>query len=127
MLLTDSAGDTQVVKTGMGSSAALTTSLVGGLLGWFKVIELDAKSDKYAEDRRVLHNLAQLAHAVAQGKIGSGFDVAAAVYGTQTYKRFSPEVQLHHTITSQHITSQHITSHPCSVHTIINRPHHTTP
>jgi mevalonate kinase len=30
---------------------------------------------------RVAHNLAQLVHAVAQGKIGSGFDVAAAVYG----------------------------------------------
>jgi uncharacterized protein YuzB (UPF0349 family) len=29
----------------------------------------------------VAHNLAQLVHAVAQGKIGSGFDVAAAVYG----------------------------------------------
>jgi phosphomevalonate kinase len=95
VLLTDLEGNTQVVKTGMGSSAALTTSLVGGLLGWFKVIQLDAKSDKYVEDRRVLHNLAQLAHAVAQGKIGSGFDVAAAVYGTQTYKRFSPEVQIH--------------------------------
>lgn len=33
------------------------------------------------EDRRVVHNLAQLVHANAQGKIGSGFDVAAAVYG----------------------------------------------
>lgn len=32
---------------------------------------------------RIVHNLAQLAHCNAQGKIGSGFDVAAAVYGTQ--------------------------------------------
>ena len=92
----DEEGSTIVIKTGMGSSAALTTSLVGGLLGWFKVIQLDATSDnvRFAEDRRILHNLAQLAHAVAQGKIGSGFDVAAAVYGSQTYKRFSPEVIL---------------------------------
>lgn len=35
-----------------------------------------------------MHNVAQLAHACAQGKVGSGFDVSAAVYGTQTYKRF---------------------------------------
>lgn len=90
-MLLDSKGNTEVVKTGMGSSAALATSLVGALLSWFKVIRLNS-TVKIAEDRRVLHNLAQLAHAVAQGKIGSGFDVAAAVYGTQIYKRFAPEV-----------------------------------
>jgi phosphomevalonate kinase len=32
-------------------------------------------------DCRVAHNVAQLVHAVAQGKICSGFHVAAAVYG----------------------------------------------
>lgn len=90
--LSDANGNTEVVKTGMGSSAALATSLVGALLVWFGVVRLGAGSKNIAEDRRVLHNLAQLAHAVAQGKIGSGFDVAAAVYGTQIYKRFSPEV-----------------------------------
>ena len=74
----------------MGSSAALATSLVGALLQWFGVIRLGQRAG--GEDRRVLHNLAQLAHAVAQGKIGSGFDVAAAVYGTQMYQRFSAEV-----------------------------------
>ena len=92
MGLIDADGNTEVVKTGMGSSAALATSLVGALLVWFGVVRLGAGSKNIAEDRRVLHNLAQLAHAVAQGKIGSGFDVAAAVYGTQIYKRFSPEV-----------------------------------
>ena len=76
----------------MGSSAALATSLVGALLQWFGVIRLGHRAG--GEDRRVLHNLAQLAHAVAQGKIGSGFDVAAAVYGTQVYQRFSPEVRI---------------------------------
>ncbi len=39
-----------------------------------------------------LHNLAQAAHCAAQGKIGSGFDVAAAAYGSCIYKRFSPSV-----------------------------------
>jgi phosphomevalonate kinase len=38
----------------------------------------------------VLHNLAQVAHCSAQGKIGSGFDVASAVYGSCLYRRFSP-------------------------------------
>ena len=88
----DEDGNIEVVKTGMGSSAALATSLVGALLQWFGVIRLGHRVG--GEDRRVLHNLAQLAHAVAQGKIGSGFDVAAAVYGTQVYQRFSPEVRM---------------------------------
>mmetsp|Transcript_1012 Transcript_1012/g.1113 ORF Transcript_1012/g.1113 Transcript_1012/m.1113 type:complete len:557 (-) Transcript_1012:189-1859(-) len=85
----DKNGLVEVVKTGMGSSAALTTSLVGALLQWFGVIRLGYRHGE--EDRRIVHNLAQLAHAVAQGKIGSGFDVSAAVYGTQVYKRFSAE------------------------------------
>jgi phosphomevalonate kinase len=63
----------------MGSSAALTTSLVGALLQWFGVIKLGFRRGD--DDRAIVHNLSQLAHAVAQGKIGSGFDVAAAVYG----------------------------------------------
>lgn len=42
--------------------------------------------------RTKLHNLAQAAHCAAQGKIGSGFDVAAAVYGSCNYRRFSPQV-----------------------------------
>ena len=82
-------GAVEVNKTGMGSSAALTTSLVGALLQWFGVVRLGQR--KGEEDRRVVHNLAQLAHAVAQGKIGSGFDVAAAVYGTQLYRRFAAD------------------------------------
>ena len=82
-------GKMEVAKTGMGSSAALTTSLVAALLQFFGVIRLGHR--KADEDRRVVHNLSQLAHAVAQGKIGSGFDVAAAVYGSQVYQRFRAE------------------------------------
>ncbi len=37
-------------------------------------------------------SLAQFAHCAAQGKVGSGFDVAAAFFGTHIYTRFSPEV-----------------------------------
>jgi len=66
-------------KTGLGSSAALTTSLIASILQWFDVIRIGLRPD--SDDRRLVHNLAQLAHGIAQGNIGSGFDVAAAVYG----------------------------------------------
>ena len=92
----------EVAKTGMGSSAA-PTSLVGALLKHLKVINLGTDKigffmgfiekcihslsymvfgegiissnsvDTYGEDKRIVHNLAQIAHCVAQGKIGSGF------------------------------------------------------
>ncbi|GMI41222.1 hypothetical protein TeGR_g6693, partial [Tetraparma gracilis] len=72
----------QVNKTGMGSSACLTTSLVGALLS-FLATPLPPG---------VLLNLSQLAHCASQGKVGSGFDVAAAVSGGQLYTRFPREV-----------------------------------
>lgn len=80
-------GAVKIAKTGMGSSAALTTSLVAALLEFFGVIKLSLRK---ANDRRLVHNLSQIAHALAQGKIGSGFDVAAAVYGSVIYSRFNP-------------------------------------
>ena len=70
-------------KTGMGSSAALVTSLVASLLHYF---------DMMTDQKTVVHNLAQTAHSLAQGKIGSGFDVSAAVYGSQIYSRFSQSI-----------------------------------
>lgn len=33
-----------------------------------------------------------MAHCAAQGKIGSGFDVSAAIFGTHVYSRFSPSL-----------------------------------
>jgi len=77
-------------KTGLGSSAALVTALTAALLSHYLPPSLfDAATDG---GRRTLHNLAQAAHCAAQGKVGSGFDVAAAVYGSCTYRRFSPAV-----------------------------------
>ncbi|KPM36939.1 hypothetical protein AK830_g9609 [Neonectria ditissima] len=76
-------------KTGLGSSAALVTSLTAALLIHYLPQDLfDIDSDK---GKRALHNLAQAAHCAAQGKVGSGFDVAAAVFGSCRYKRFSPK------------------------------------
>lgn len=74
-------------KTGLGSSAALVTSLVSAL-----VIHRTMQPDDLAYGRDKLHNLAQAAHCAAQGKVGSGFDVAAAIYGSCLYRRFSPAI-----------------------------------
>ncbi|KAK2766770.1 phosphomevalonate kinase [Arachnomyces sp. PD_36] len=74
-------------KTGLGSSAALVTALVSAV-----VIHRTMHADDLDVARAKLHNLAQAAHCAAQGKVGSGFDVAAAVYGTCLYRRFSPSV-----------------------------------
>lgn len=48
--------------------------------------------DEKSKDRHLAHNLAQYVHCLAQGKIGSGFDVAAAVFGSHLYSRFDPSV-----------------------------------
>lgn len=74
-------------KTGLGSSAALVTALVSAL-----VIHRTMQPDDLGAARDKLHNLAQAAHCAAQGKVGSGFDVAAAVYGSCLYRRFSPSI-----------------------------------
>lgn len=77
-------------KTGLGSSAALVTSLTAALLSHYLTQEQFVLTS--VAGKRTLHNLAQAAHCAAQGKVGSGFDVAAAVYGSCTYRRFSPSV-----------------------------------
>ena len=69
---------TQVPKTGLGSSAAFVVAVVRGLVA--------LRTDEVS--LQTVHNLAQIAHCIAQGKIGSGFDVATAVYGTILYTRF---------------------------------------
>lgn len=73
-----------VKKTGLGSSAALVTSAVLCVLSYFG-FELNEQG------KEVGHATAQLAHCLAQGKVGSGFDVASAIYGSVVYRRFEPE------------------------------------
>ncbi|KAL9580614.1 MAG: hypothetical protein Q9203_006232 [Teloschistes exilis] len=81
---------TEAHKTGLGSSAALVTAFTAAVLAhYLKKDQLDLDSDL---GRRRLHNIAQAAHCAAQGKVGSGFDVAAAVYGSCIYRRFSPSI-----------------------------------
>lgn len=71
-----------VHKTGLGSSAALITSLVTALLQHFGL----------SPDPDLVHNMAQYVHCLAQGKVGSGFDVCSAVKGSQVYRRFDEQV-----------------------------------
>lgn len=105
----ESTGELVVNKTGMGSSAALVTSIVGALLRFFGVIHLPNTADGVGDDSevanetnggrreekeglRIAHNLSQICHCHAQGKVGSGFDVSSAVYGSHVYTRFSKGV-----------------------------------
>ncbi|KDO20867.1 hypothetical protein SPRG_14098 [Saprolegnia parasitica CBS 223.65] len=88
----DASGTPVIAKTGMGSSAALITSLVGAVLRFFGAVTLPtAQSTAVTPGVDIVHHLAQIAHSIAQDKIGSGFDVSAAAYGNQCYNRFSPE------------------------------------
>ena len=80
----------QAHKTGLGSSAALVTALTTAIVAHYAPRKI-ASLESHQEMSR-LHNLAQAAHCAAQGKVGSGFDVAAATYGSCVYKRFSPSI-----------------------------------
>ncbi|CAH1453291.1 unnamed protein product [Lactuca virosa] len=83
----------EVAKTGLGSSAAMTTAVVAALLNYLGVVNLSSYSGaQYQENLDVVHIIAQMAHCIAQGKVGSGFDVSSAVYGSHRYVRFSPQV-----------------------------------
>lgn len=73
-------GSVVVAKTGMGSSAALVSSLVGALLSFFGAAclpcfdDVDGSSQDKAvpgmkESLDLTHNLAQACHCVAQGKV----------------------------------------------------------
>ncbi|KAG8989129.1 phosphomevalonate kinase, partial [Tulasnella sp. 427] len=82
-----------VHKTGLGSSAALITSLVTALMVQLKVISAgDLSDDPRSPGKTFVHNVAQYVHCLAQGKVGSGFDVSSATFGSQLYTRFAPEV-----------------------------------
>ncbi|KAF2266759.1 phosphomevalonate kinase [Lojkania enalia] len=81
-------------KTGLGSSAALVTSFTAALLSYYLPKDIFNLSNDASLTK--LHNLAQAAHCAAQGKVGSGFDIASAVYGSCLYRRFSPSLLTHH-------------------------------
>ncbi|KAL8138791.1 hypothetical protein V2J09_004792 [Rumex salicifolius] len=88
----------EVAKTGLGSSAAMTSAVVAALLHYLGTVNLLASTRNPCDessgnkDLDMVHIIAQTSHCIAQGKVGSGFDVSSAVYGSQHYVRFSPDV-----------------------------------
>ncbi|KAH3686207.1 hypothetical protein WICPIJ_002818 [Wickerhamomyces pijperi] len=79
---------TDVPKTGLGSSAGLVTVLTTALYSFY-ISSADVTEKQHLES---IHKLAQVAHCQAQGKVGSGFDVAAATFGSIVYRRFDPSL-----------------------------------
>lgn len=59
-------GEKIAMKTGMGSSAALVTSLVGALVRFFLPANRFEERD---DDLEIIHNLAQLSHCFVQRKV----------------------------------------------------------
>jgi len=66
-------------KTGLGSSAALIVSFVAST---FTLLGLAKGKDE-------IHMHSQALNAYVQEKVGSGFDIACSVFGSQTYSRFT--------------------------------------
>ncbi len=72
-------------KIGFGSSAASVVATVAALLK-FHGQEIGSRKAK-----DIIYKLATIAHYFIQGKLGSGFDVAASTFGgVFVYKRFDP-------------------------------------
>jgi len=73
-------------KLGFGSSAAAVVAAVAAILN-FHDVDISTK-----ESKDIIYKLSAIAHYVAQGKVGSAFDIAASTYGGITvYKRFDPK------------------------------------
>lgn len=72
-------------KSGLGSSAAVTAAVVGALWQYYR--------GNLQSNLNTVFKMAAWAHSQAQGgKVGSGFDIAASVFGASSYVRFSPEI-----------------------------------
>lgn len=71
-------------KAGLGSSAAVCVAVAASL---FELHGLSVEANK-----EQIHKLSQWAHSTVAGKVGSGIDVAASVYGASSYVRYSPEI-----------------------------------
>ena len=82
--ISDPAFSVEGSKAGLGSSAAVTTATTAAVLQVFGY--------KIEENKDLIHKIAQFAHSKAQGKVGSGFDVAASTYGGHSYIRYSPAI-----------------------------------
>jgi phosphomevalonate kinase len=76
-------------RSSLASTASSSTILGASAPPLFPKSTRPANPDK--DTLSLVHNLAQYVHSLAQGKVGSGFDVSAAVYGSHVYRRFAVE------------------------------------
>jgi phosphomevalonate kinase len=70
----------EVTKTGLGSSACLIISVLGILAN-----ELSGNDPTFTQKK--IEILGQIINSLAQKKIGSGFDIACAVFGSIVYTK----------------------------------------
>ncbi|MDO8627303.1 MAG: phosphomevalonate kinase [Candidatus Diapherotrites archaeon] len=78
--------DGSVKKVGFGSSAAVTVAIAGA------VFALHGQDINSYESKETIFKISALAHFLAQGKLGSSFDIAASSFGgVLFYKKFDPE------------------------------------
>jgi len=76
----------QEMKIGFGSSAAAVVAIVCA------VLEFHGISFEILNNKEIIFKLSIISHYFGQGKIGSGFDIAASTFGgALVYKRFDPE------------------------------------
>lgn len=71
-------------KTGLGSSAVVTVLTVSSLLCQF------IEQKNYNPSLHLIFAISSIAHNFSQKKVGSGFDISAAVWGSQLFKKCSP-------------------------------------
>ncbi|MFW9991687.1 MAG: phosphomevalonate kinase [Candidatus Odinarchaeota archaeon] len=80
------------VKVGFGTSAAAVVAIIAAVLKLHNVIALPDDVKISLKEKELLFKLAIIAHYLGQGKLGSGFDVAASTFGgALVYKRFDPQ------------------------------------
>ncbi len=70
-------------KTGMGSSACVVVSVVGGIL----------RSLMHISEYEI-NAVSHTANIAAQNKIGSNFDISTALFGSQLYTNRIPHLAL---------------------------------
>lgn len=74
------------MKVGFGSSAAAVVAIISVILHFHGVSSLTE------QDKEKIFKLGIIAHYLGQGKVGSGFDIAASTFGgALIYRKFDPE------------------------------------
>lgn len=66
-------------KTGFGTSSTTVVSVITAILYGWEVIKATTLCN---EDRALIAELALQSHYLAQGKVGSGYDIITAIYGS---------------------------------------------